>query len=85
MAELMTASTGESRLALRALFHRILDRVDFFVAGLIEVPEELKTHVFPDRCGMTCYRVTLLGGFKMWVWWDGSQVWEDAAGPKRAT
>jgi hypothetical protein len=30
-----------------------------------------------DRYGMTCYRVTLAGGYKMWIWWDGAQLWED--------
>jgi len=30
----MTGSSREARLALRALFHRIIERIDFFVAGL---------------------------------------------------
>ena len=42
LTELMTGSSREARLALRALFHRIIERVDFFVAGLFEVPSDMK-------------------------------------------
>jgi hypothetical protein len=67
---------------LRALFHRIIDRIDFYVAGLFDVPDRLKEMVFPDRSGMMCYSVTMAGGYKMWIWWDGAQQWEEPAAPK---
>ena len=75
--ELIEASTLPARLALRALFHRIIERIDVFTIGLLDVPESLKTMVYPERNGMRCYRITLVGGFKMWIWWDGGQAWEN--------
>jgi DNA invertase Pin-like site-specific DNA recombinase len=79
LEELLTASTREARLALRALFHRIISRIDVYTVGLFggsgHVPEELKTTVYPDRVGMSCYCLTLVGSYKMWFWWDGTQVW----------
>jgi DNA invertase Pin-like site-specific DNA recombinase len=77
LGELMNATTLEARLALRALFHRIIERIDHFGAGLFEVPEHLKTMVYPDRYGMPCYRISLVGSYKMWIWWDGAQLWEE--------
>ncbi len=53
--ELLKASTREARLALRALFQRIIERIDFFSAGLLDaghVPEGLKRYVYPDRIGI---------------------------------
>ena len=84
LTELMAGSSREARLALRALFHRIIERIDFFVAGLFEVPSDLKVHVDPKHYGMTCYSVTLVGGYKMWIWWDGLQIWEEPNPPKPA-
>jgi DNA invertase Pin-like site-specific DNA recombinase len=77
LSQLMDASTREARLALRALFHRIIARIDVFIAGLFDVPDDLKTIVFPDRYGMTCYRISLIGSYTMWIWWDGTQLWEE--------
>ena len=81
LEQLITASTLEARLALRSLFHRIIDRIDIFMVGLLDdIPDHLKTIVYPDRYGMICYRVSLVGSYKMWIWWDGTQLWEQ--GPK---
>lgn len=74
--ELLTASTREARLALRALFQRMIERIDLFVVGLLDVPENLKTTVYPERSGMMCYSVKLVGSHKIWIWQDGCQVWE---------
>jgi hypothetical protein len=77
MEELYGAQTPEVRLALRALLHRIIERIDIYTEGLLdEVPDHLKTMVYPDRCGMMCYSVKLVGGYKIWFWWDGSNYWE---------
>ena len=77
LGELYGAETPEVRLALRALLHRIIERIDIYTAGLLEeVPDHLKTMVYPDRCGMTCYSVKLVGNYKIWFWWDGSKYWE---------
>jgi DNA invertase Pin-like site-specific DNA recombinase len=77
MSELLGATTREARLALRALFHRIIERIDIYTAGFLgEVPDNLKEMVYPDRYGMMCYSIKLIGGYKMWIWWDGCQVWE---------
>jgi DNA invertase Pin-like site-specific DNA recombinase len=81
LSELMEASTREARMALRALFHRIIERIDIFNAGLLEVPDRLKTIVYPDRYGMRCYRISLVGSYRMWIWWDGCQVWEEPSQP----
>ena len=79
--ELLEASTREARLALRALFHRIIDRIDFFASGLLggcgHVPDGLKEYVYPDRVGMPCYCIKVVGGYKIWLWWDGCQVWHE--------
>lgn len=79
LEELLTASTRETRFALRALFHRIISRIDVYTSGLFggcgHIPEALKTTVYPERVGMTCYCITLVGSYKMWFWWDGTQVW----------
>jgi DNA invertase Pin-like site-specific DNA recombinase len=78
ISELLGATTREARMALRALFHRIIERIDIYTAGLLgEVPDNLKEMVYPNRCGMMCYSVKLIGGYKMWFWWDGSQLWEE--------
>jgi hypothetical protein len=77
LGELYGAETPEVRLALRALLHRIIERIDIYTAGLLEeVPDHLKTMVYPDRCGMMCYSVKLVGNYKIWFWWDGSKYWE---------
>jgi hypothetical protein len=39
------------------------------------IPEELKTTVYPERVGMMCYCITLVGSYKIWFWQDGTQVW----------
>lgn len=79
--ELLTASTREARLALRALFHRIIERIDFFSSGLLggcgHVPDGLKEYVYPDRVGMPCYCIKLVGSYRIWIWWDGCQVWNE--------
>jgi hypothetical protein len=82
LTELMEATTLEARMALRALFHRIVERIDVFTVGLLDVPDHLKTTVYPDRNGMMCYRVTMVGSYKMWIWQDGCQVWEEPDKPK---
>jgi DNA invertase Pin-like site-specific DNA recombinase len=77
LAELIEATTTEARLALRSLFHRIVERIDIYAAGLFDVPDHLKTTVYPDRYGMMCYSIKLVGGHKMWIWWDGCQSWDE--------
>jgi hypothetical protein len=78
LSQLMDATTREARLTLRALFHRIIERIDIFTAGLLdEVPEHLKEAVYPERVGTPCYRVSLIGSYRIWIWWDGTQLWED--------
>ncbi len=78
LSQLANATTLEARLALRALFHRIIERIDIFTAGLLEdVPDDFKTTVFPNRYGMACYAISLIGSYKMWIWWDGTQLWEE--------
>jgi DNA invertase Pin-like site-specific DNA recombinase len=74
--DLMEANTRETRLSLRSLFHRIIERIDIYTAGLLDVPDDLKEYVWPDRNGMKCYSVKLVGSHKIWIWWDGCQVWE---------
>lgn len=74
--DLLGAETREARLSLRSLFHRLIERIDIYTAGLLDVPEDLKEYVWPDRNGMMCYRVKLVGGQKIWIWWDGCEVWE---------
>ena len=79
LGELYGAETPEVRLALRALLHRIIERIEIYTAGLMgldEVPDHLKTMVYPDRCVMMCYSVKLVGSYKIWFWWDGSNYWE---------
>jgi DNA invertase Pin-like site-specific DNA recombinase len=76
LEELITASTLEARLALRSLFHRIIERIDIFTVGLLDVPDDLKTTVYPDRNGMLCYRISLVGSYKIWIWWDGAHIWD---------
>jgi DNA polymerase III alpha subunit (gram-positive type) len=84
LEELLTASTREARFALRALFHRIISRIDVYTSGLFggcgHIPEQLKTTVYPARVGLTCYCITLVGSYKMWFWWDGTQVWLEPNG-----
>lgn len=79
LEELINASTREARLSLRALFLRIMTRIDVYTAGLFgdcgHIPEDLKDVVYPDRVGMTCYCISMVGGYKMWFWWDGRQTW----------
>lgn len=79
LEELRTASTREARLSLRALFHRIVSRIDIYTSGLFggcgHIPEQLKTTVYPEKVGMMCYCIALVGGYKMWFWQDGTQVW----------
>jgi DNA invertase Pin-like site-specific DNA recombinase len=77
LTELLEADTREARLSLRALFHRIIQRIDIYTAGLLDVPANLKTTVYPDRCGMMCYSIQLVGSYKIWIWWDGCQVWAE--------
>lgn len=36
----------------------------------------MKEYVHPDRNGMMCYSVKLVGSCKIWIWRDGTQVWE---------
>jgi len=26
---------------------------------------------------MACYAISLVGSYKMWIWWDGTQLWEE--------
>jgi hypothetical protein len=86
LSQLANATTLEARLALRALFHRIIERIDIFTAGLLDVPDDFKTTVFPNRYGMDCYAISLVGSYKMWIWWDGTQLWEEGnAQPWRRT
>ncbi len=75
--ELMGAKTREARLALRALLHRLIERIDIYPAGLLNVPEDLKQYVWPDRNGMMCYSIKLVGSYKIWIWWDGCEVWDE--------
>ena len=76
MDELLEASTREARMSLRALFHRIIERIDIYTAGLMDLRDDMKEHLWPDRWAMMCYCVKLVGGQKIWMWWDGSMVWE---------
>jgi DNA invertase Pin-like site-specific DNA recombinase len=78
--ELLGAETREARLSLRTLFHRVIERIDLYPAGLLEVPDEFKIAVYPNRNGMMCYRVKLVGSHPIWIWWDGCQVWEQGEG-----
>ena len=59
--DLLGAETREPRLSLRTLFHRVIERIDNFPAGLLDVPDELRIAVYPDRYGMMCYKVKLVG------------------------
>jgi hypothetical protein len=85
--ELAEASTREARLALRALFRRIIERIDLFTAGILdeldEMPDSLKGIVYPNRVGMTCYKVTMVGRYVIWIWWDGYQMWEEKTSLKQ--
>jgi hypothetical protein len=85
--ELAEASTREARLALRALFRRIIERIDLFTAGILdeldEMPDSLKEIVYPNRVGMTCYKVTMVGRYVIWIWWDGYQMWEEKTSLKQ--
>jgi len=74
--EMLDASTREARLALRALFQRVIERIDLFIVGLADVPDNLKQHVWDGRNGMWCYSVKLVGGSKIWVFEDGYKVWD---------
>lgn len=76
LESLMRGKGRDARLALRAAFHRIIDRIEIYMAGLLEVPKDLKTIVYPDRNGMMCYSIKLVGGQKVWIWWDGCVVWD---------
>jgi DNA invertase Pin-like site-specific DNA recombinase len=76
LTELLEASTREARLSLRAMLHRMIERIDIYTAGLLDVPDNLKTAVYPDRNGMMCYSVKLIGSYKIWIWWDGHVQWE---------
>ncbi len=83
--ELLDGSTREARLALRALFHRIIERIDIFTSGLLagcgHTPESLLTTAYPDRVGMMCYCIKLVGSYQMWFWQDGTQVWLEPGAP----
>jgi len=85
--ELAEASTREARLALRALFRRIIERIDLFTAGILDDPEEMpypmKEIVYPNRLGMTCYKITMVGRYVIWIWWDGHQMWEEKTSLKQ--
>jgi len=72
-------------ISLRALFHTIIERIDYFGAGFFEVPDHLKTMVYPDQYGMPCYRISLVGSYKMWIWWDGAQLWEEGQAANKTT
>jgi hypothetical protein len=74
--EMLDASTREARLALRALFQRVIERIDLFIVGLVDVPDNLKPDVRDGRNGMWCYSVKLVGGSKIWVFEDGHKVWD---------
>ena len=78
--ELLGAETRDTRLSLRTLFHRVIERIDIFPAGLLDVPDNLRIAVFPDRYGMMCYKVKLVGSHPIWIWWDGCQAWEQGEG-----
>ena len=78
--DLLGAETREARLSLRALFHRVIDRIDLYPAGLLDIPDYLKMLVYPDRYGMMCYKVKLVGSHPIWIWWDGCQAWEQGEG-----
>jgi hypothetical protein len=69
--ELLGAETREARLSLRSLLHRVIERIEIFPAGLLEVPDDFKMVVYPDRHGMMCYKVKLVGSHPIWIWWDG--------------
>jgi DNA invertase Pin-like site-specific DNA recombinase len=78
--ELLGAETREARLSLRSLLHRVIERIEIFPAGLLEVPDEFKMVVYPDRHAMMCYKVKLVGTHPIWIWWDGCQAWEQGGG-----
>ena len=78
--ELLGAETREARLSLRTLFHRVIERIDIFPAGVLDVPDDLRVAVYPDRYGMMCYKVKLVGSHPIWIWWDGCQAWEQGEG-----
>jgi DNA invertase Pin-like site-specific DNA recombinase len=78
--ELLGAETREARLSLRTLFHRVIERIDVFPAGLLDVPDDFRIVVYPDRHGMMCYRVKLVGSHPIWIWWDGCRAWEQGEG-----
>lgn len=77
MDELLEANTRETRMSLRALLHRLIERIDLYPAGLLEIPDRLKFLVYPNRYGMMCYRVKLVGSQPIWIWWDGCMACED--------
>jgi DNA invertase Pin-like site-specific DNA recombinase len=78
--ELLGAETREARMSLRTLFHRVIERIDIFPAGVLDVPDDLRVAVYPDRYGMMCYKVKLVGSHPIWIWWDGCQAWEQGEG-----
>src|ERR1035437_5962970 len=78
--ELLGAETREARLSLRTLFHRVIERIEIFPAGVLGVPGGVRVAVYPDRDGMMCYKVKLVGSHPIWIWWDGCQAWEQGEG-----
>ena len=81
--ELIVAEGREARMSLRAMFHRIIDRIEIYSHGLPEMPEKLqgiklngfsmKDVVWSGRAGVMCYSVKLVGSNRrMWIWWDGT-------------
>lgn len=91
IVELLVADGREARLALRALFHRIIERIDLYTSGLTELPERLKgvsvfgvnvkDEAWEERAGVRCYCVKFVGSNRrIWVWWDKTQIWEEVGG-----
>ena len=89
--ELLVAEGREARMSLRALFHRVIDRIEIYSHGLQELPDTLKEIklngfsvkevIWRGRAGVMCYSVKLVGSSRrIWIWWDGTRLWEEGEG-----
>jgi DNA invertase Pin-like site-specific DNA recombinase len=91
MMEFIVGEGREARLSLRALFHRVIERIEIYPHGLQELPDTLqgikingfnmKEVIWRRRAGLMCYSVKLTGSSRrIWVWWDGTRIWEEGEG-----
>jgi DNA invertase Pin-like site-specific DNA recombinase len=89
--EFVVAEGRDARLSLRALFHRVIERIEIYPHGLPELPDTLKgikingfsvkEVIWRGRAGVMCYSVKLVGSSRrIWNWWDGTRLWEEGEG-----